>query len=500
MNENNSVKIKNILILLPLFLSFLFLINFKGLKKEKSLINKYNKPKEISLYLKKELNIKESFDPKCKEYDPIYMLEQRINNKITLCNSQNSTHLCYINNMNIFISRKGIICKMDNFILDPSNWKDRDYIYKGRDYNLSDSSPLISKGLFNMKCDIINEFDDYDRHYKKYIDSWNYKLNKNNNDDDFEKNKEDYKINELSPGKIVFFISRDHGSANLFHGGSEFINAFSLLYLFDLNPEDIQIVFLESLNFEKNDPFYNLYKYVISGGNEPISIRNLKNKYHIKSAFHVPVHWDSPCYLLSIAPNCEYPTKTYYLLNFCIDKYLKIPNFIDFYKSDNETYYYPKLNNNNTEYKKYITIQWRRLWPKGRINQERLLGNGPELANKLASKLPNNILIRLVDTSKLFIEEQISIMKKTDYFIGVHGAGLFLSIFLPTNSIVHEIKKGYNMNGLRLMSCLSGHKTYSDIICTDVKRINNSEYLFFDENELIKSILKHMEENNFFSS
>ena len=34
-------------------------------------------------------------------------------------------------------------------------------------------------------------------------------------------------------------------------------------------------------------------------------------------------------------------------------------------------------------------------------------------------------LIRLVDTASLSIEEQISLMQKTNYFLGIHGAGMF---------------------------------------------------------------------------
>ena len=57
------------------------------------------------------------------------------------------------------------------------------------------------------------------------------------------------------------------------------------------------------------------------------------------------------------------------------------------------------------------------------------------------------------------MNKQISIMKKTDYLIGIHGAGLSLSIFMPNNSILHEILPAKNMKVLALMSILSGHKT-----------------------------------------
>ena len=40
--------------------------------------------------------------------------------------------------------------------------------------------------------------------------------------------------------------------------------------------------------------------------------------------------------------------------------------------------------------------------------QFRILGNGPELADKLASILPKNILIRLVDTASLHMRNKVN--------------------------------------------------------------------------------------------
>ena len=151
----------------------------------------------------------------------------------------------------------------------------------------------------------------------------------------------------------------------------------------------------------------------------------------------------------------------------------------------------------NIKFNKTITIQWRKVWPKGRKGQSRLLGNGPKLADKLASILPQNILIRLVDTASLSTRKQISIMRKTDYFIGVHGAGLSLSIFMSNKSIVHEILHSININVLSMMSAMSGHKTYSDIIMADVRTINENENIFFDENEFAEKVISHMKENHF---
>ena len=156
-----------------------------------------------------------------------------------------------------------------------------------------------------------------------------------------------------------------------------------------------------------------------------------------------------------------------------------------------------EINNRNlSSYSKYLTIQWRKPWPKNRKGQYRLLGNGPELVEKLDKVIKKNILIRLVDTANLSIERQISLMQKTNYLLGIHGAGLFLSIFLPDNSIVHEIKVKNVMNNLQIIGLLNGHKVYSDIIKGKVRYINTQQIIFFDKNDLADKVLKHMNDNN----
>lgn len=153
---------------------------------------------------------------------------------------------------------------MKNFIINPLFWKQDGFIYKGPVNLKTRGCPLISKGFLNMKCNIKNKIKLYKSIYFSYLDSWNYNLDNNI-----------IIKEELFPGKTLFLISRNQDSPNLFHGGCEFINAYSLMNLLGLKPQNIQILFLESMKFN-NDPYYDLYKYVISGGNEPIHINQLK--------------------------------------------------------------------------------------------------------------------------------------------------------------------------------------------------------------------------------
>ena len=415
-------------------------------------------------------------------------------NPINICKSKNSEHICFKSSKydysnKLYYYRNGIICFMKNIILNPLKSSQTSIVYKGPNDKYTRGAPILFPGFFNIQGKLKNKCKKCHKIYRYYLDSWNYYENEKINE-----------IEELAPGKIIFFLSRNQDSPNLFHGFSEIINALSIIYVFNLKPQDIQLVFLESMIF-KNEPFMDFYTKIISRGNKPIYIRNLKKQYRISSAFHIPLSADSPLFINIKAPDCLYSTKTYLLINNLLNKYLNLNIYKDSFISDNNTFYYPKLiiksHKSNIFFKKIITIQWRKVWPRGRKNQERLLGNGPELSEALSLVLPQNYLIRLIDTASLPMIEQISIIQTTDYLIGVHGAGLTLSIFMPENSIYHEIRHCKRNDLLLNMSKLSGHKSFADIIKNEIKIINNNEYIFFDKEEFIKCVLNHMNGINF---
>jgi hypothetical protein len=388
---------------------------------------------------------------------------------------------------------------MKNFFLNFSNWKPDGYVYNGPVNNKAQGQALISKGFFKIQCQMKEKLYYYNYHYlyNKYFDSWEYILNNQTKNDI-------YKQKELCPGKVLFIINRNQDSPNLLIGGAGFINAFSLMYLLKIKPENIQVLFLESIKIN-NDPYYNLFKNIISKGGKPLYARDLDKNitYHVSKAIYVPINLDSPVFCNTTIPKCQAISKTYKVLLKAIFKYMNIPEFFDNTNYNKEIFLYPKSFNNSklNEYRKYMTIQWRKPWPKGRKNQQRILGNGEEILEKLDSVLfGKKFLIRLVDTASLSIEEQISIMQKTNYFLGIHGAGMFLSIFLPHKSIAHEIKSKDRLtpNRPQIASILSGHKFYSDFIKVDIKNLDFQEKYFVDINDLEKKVFKILIENNFF--
>ena len=481
LNKNNISKVLIILGLLFLLISSKFISH----KIKSKLLKNYILHEKYE----KEFNTNST----CDLMDPIYIFNNRLNNKKILCENEYTKHICYKDNSNYdFANKNGIICIMDNIIIDPSKSRKSNFIYKGPVDIKHRGLPILSKGFFNTKCNFNNIKLNNSNIYNNYLNSWNYEYNEYN---------EKEKLEELAPGKTVFLLSRNQDSPNLYHGNCEIINVISMLYLFNLCPEDVQILFMESIEIPQ-DPFYDIYKNMLSRGGEPIYLKNLKKKYKISKAIHVPIIWDSPPFTFMKSPKCDSITKTYKLYNDLIDKYMNIKPYIDTFISDNKTIYYPdkviKAKENKIKFKKYVTIQWRKVWPEGRKGQVRLLGNGPQLADKLATVLPDNILIRLINTASFSIKEQISLARNTDYFIGIHGAGLALSIFLPKNGILHEILNFKHNHLLTTMSSMSGHKTYSDILKSQTNDIEGNKYVFFKEESFIQSVFGHMKENNFF--
>ena len=68
-----------------------------------------------------------------------------------------------------------------------------------------------------MNCQNESLLSDFGKMYESYFNGWDY----------HSEDKNTYE--ELAPGKTIFFISRNQDSPNLYHGGSEFINALSLM-------------------------------------------------------------------------------------------------------------------------------------------------------------------------------------------------------------------------------------------------------------------------------
>ena len=293
----------------------------------------YEKFKEDKFFNKENL--------KCDKLDPTYIMAQRFKKPSkTICNSQESEFVCFKNSKydyynKLYRFQDGAICTMKNFTLDPLKSYQSNLLYKGPIDKIYRGAAILSKGFLTMNCNTKYNYKKFSKLYWNFFQSWN-----------MDKKEAREELEELAPGKTVFFINRNEDSPNLFHGISEIINTLSVMYLFDLKPQNIQIIFLESMKIEI-EPLYDLYINIISNGTKPIYLRDLTKKYHITSAVNIPVAGDSPLFLLIDSPKCKYSTKTYKIFNYLINKYMNIPKFNDSFISDKDIFYYPSLTIKN---------------------------------------------------------------------------------------------------------------------------------------------------------
>ena len=130
---------------------------------------------------------------------------------------------------------------MKNIILNPLKSSQTSIIYKGPNDKYIRGAPILFPGFFNVQGKLKNKCKKCHKIYRYYLDSWNCN----------EKEKIN-KIEELAQGKIIFFMSRNQDSQNLFHKFPEIINALSIIYISNLKSQDIQLVFLESMIFKLN--------------------------------------------------------------------------------------------------------------------------------------------------------------------------------------------------------------------------------------------------------
>lgn len=133
--------------------------------------------KHYKIYiLKKFIKVRPDYNDYCDSLDPIKLFNLRLKNEpIIICQNNKSKHICYHNingNYNdIFYSKDGVICEMENIVLDPSKSNNTNIIYKGPVDNIYRGSPILFKGFLNMECNNNKELKNYSYFYESYFNS-----------------------------------------------------------------------------------------------------------------------------------------------------------------------------------------------------------------------------------------------------------------------------------------------------------------------------------------
>ena len=106
--------------------------------------NKTNIKNKANIFKELDNNNQED-NNRCNELDPINMFGKRLKEKKIICENDSSNHICYQNNDGTFVVINGVICSMENIVLDPSKWKDGDMFTKGQLINQTEAVHYYQK-------------------------------------------------------------------------------------------------------------------------------------------------------------------------------------------------------------------------------------------------------------------------------------------------------------------------------------------------------------------
>ena len=118
-------------------------------------------------------------------------------------------------------------------------------------------------------------------------------------------------------------------------------------------------------------------------------------------------------------------------------------------------------------------------------------------SKKVVYQLSEGTIVKICSIFNVLTPE-LTIGSTSESFVYSYGHYIknSLTITLVARCGFNSQESPFSLDELQIQDSLEG----LSLTLKEFKLSIDSEYLFFDENELIKSVLKHMEENNFFSS
>lgn len=231
----------------------------------------------------------------------------------------------------------------------------------------------------------------------------------------------------------VLIVSRENGEyCNMYHAHTDILNAFAVMYLYNLKPKSTLLIFFDE---HGKSPFDDLWQYAFSGYGLMKSISYYPRNAVIKarSINIVPSGYLS---WMNGASNveCDHELSLYGAYRRYILEWVPIVEFIDTAAKGVE--YFTLIQNPVA----FFTIIERKPYENivNRKKISRQFENSQEILSEIQNTFPK-VLVRMIDLSGLNFTTQLSIDQKTNVLIGIHGAGLGHVLYLPPNSSLIEI-------------------------------------------------------------
>ena len=260
-------------------------------------------------------------------------------------------------------------------------------------------------GFFQMTC---SEKPLYNFNNNNHLNQWLYSLN----------HKADNSLlyNEMRPQFTIALVRYEY--ANLYHTMTDYYNAFALMELFNKSQIETNILLIDGHPAGALDPVWN----VLFNSSTRISALNTRTKF-------TNIVWSILGYN---SPMMDHYAPTLPL----------VEDFRNFFLSSFRIADSHKLNCDRIN----IMFIWRRDYiahprnPSGMISRK--IQNEQELVDTLRKDFPA-YTVKGVQIDLFEMRQQLEFARETDLLIGMHGAGLTHTMFLPKHAGLIELLPTY---------------------------------------------------------
>lgn len=302
-----------------------------------------------------------------------------------------------------FIGFKNLFAKLSNVIIDPEFGKGRKGGENMTDVMNQDEEEefySLSKGFFKLPCN--NKVIEYEYGLDSHLNNWMNMI-------------------DSSAGSLNYYEILDWTIAvqryeyvNMYHTMTDWYNTFLVIKVFKLDPKNVTVLWVDGHPRGGLDSTWSrLFGRVMRIG-------DVRGPTLFTNMIWGIVGYDSPLdehYLPEVAYLEEFR-------NFFLSKYNIIPE--------------DDLNCMQMK----ILIIWRRDYvahprnPSGSV--ARKIKNEDELLHKIQQVFKGHI-VRGLQIDKLTMQKQLELTSRTDVLIGMHGAGLSHTLFLPRHAGLIEM-------------------------------------------------------------
>jgi len=244
-------------------------------------------------------------------------------------------------------------------------------------------------------------------------------------------------------GETTYLMPRDADGDNMFHVSADLMNMEVVYRVMGLNGHDVQVVIWDKLPLYS---YIDLIERAFNGGKRLVNLQDLLTLDSTRQTIvfeHLVFHLESPAANVHEFVTLAFPKQE--------PMQCRTSSLWRAYQQRVLCAY--NLWQASPPSVPHLTLSIRQRTSKKNVG--RVLANQKELETVFMEG--NMLTWQTVDLADMSFKEQINVMRKTNVYVGIHGAGLILIMFTAEESILLEIHPNYRRDRhFRHVTRLSG--------------------------------------------